>query len=185
MSAAETLLPIEVPLSSAGAPLPHVFADEGILFVAYLADTPDSSFDGTNPRSVSPRTGNQFVAILTADPYLAFQFGPPNDEAISGHRLYGLGLKPYSAFEVINSSWIGSLERANRVHTSHRPDLFSDYRHFILTFHDSTLEFVAESFSTSLREGAILAVLMETVGHRAPAQHAKPARFLDRLRRRS
>ena len=167
MSATETLVPIEVRPSSAGAPLPHVFADEGRLVVAYIADAPDPSFDGTNPRSVSPATGNQSIAILTADPYLAFQFGQPNDEVIRGHRLYALGLRAYEAFEVRNSLWIASLEKANRVHSSHTPELFSDYRHFILTFHDSTLEFIAESFSTSLHKGAVLTVLMEAVGHRA------------------
>ncbi len=97
MSTAETLLPIDVPPSSAGAPLPHVFADEGKLLVAYIVNTPDPSFDGTNPLSVSSATGNQSVAIITADPYLAFQFGPPNDEAIRGHRLYNMGLRPYES----------------------------------------------------------------------------------------
>lgn len=167
MSTAETLLPIEVPLLSAGAPLPHVFADEGRLLVAYLANIPDPSFDGTNPRSISRLTGNQSVAILTADPYLAFQFGPPNDEAIRGHRLYPLGLRAYEAFEVRNSSWIASLEKANRVQSSHTPELCSDYRHFIFTFHDSTLEFIAKNFSTSLRKGAVLAALMGAVGEGA------------------
>ncbi len=184
MPPAETLLPIDVPPSSAGAPLPHVFADEGKLLVAYIVNIPDPSFDGTNPRSVSPVTGNQSVAILTADPYLAFQFGPPNDEALSGHRLYAMGLRHYASFEVLNSSWIASLEKANRVHSSHTPELFSDYRHFILTFHDSTLEFIAESFSISLHEGAVLPVLMETVGHHVPVQHVKSAGFFDRLWRR-
>ncbi|UCI34062.1 hypothetical protein [Mesorhizobium sp. B4-1-4] len=168
MSKAETLRPIAMPPSSAGAPLPHVFADEGRLLIAYLANIPGPSFDGTNPRSVSAATGNQTVVILAADPYLALQFGPPNDETISGHRLHVLGLQPYSAFEVVNSSWIESLERANRVHSSHAPELFSGYRHFILTFHDSTLEFVAASFSTSLHEGAVLAALMEAAVNPVP-----------------
>lgn len=184
MSTAETLLPIEVPSSSAGAPLPHVFADEGRLVVAYITNAPDPSFDGTNPRSVWPLTGNQSVAILTADPYLAFQFGPPNDEAISGHRLYPLGLRAYEAFEVRNSSWIASLEKANRVHSSHTPELFSDYRHFIVAFHDSTLEFIAKRFSTSLHNGAVLTVLMEAVGHSSPVRHVKPGRLFDWLWRR-
>ncbi|WP_208866592.1 hypothetical protein [Mesorhizobium sanjuanii] len=178
---AETLMPIEVPLSSAGAPLPHIFADEGRLLVAYLVNIPEPSFDGTNPRSASPATGNQSVAILTAEPYLALQFGPPNDEAISGHRLYGLGLRPYAAFEVLDSSWIASFEKANRVHASHTPELFSTYRHFILTFHDSTLEFVAESFSTRLHEGAVLALLMESAGRPVPAHRVKPPGFFTRL----
>ncbi|WP_051355254.1 hypothetical protein [Mesorhizobium erdmanii] len=185
MSAGETLQPIDIPPSSAGAPLPHVFADEGKLLVAYIANAPDPSFDGTNPRSVSPLTGKQSVAILTADPYLAFQFGPPNDEAISGHRLYALGLRPYEAFEILNSSWIASLEKANRVHSSHTSELFAGYRHFILTFHDSTLEFIAERFSINLHEGALLTVLMETVGHTLPMQRVRQARFLDRLWRRN
>lgn len=166
MPTSEALLSIDVPQSSAGAPLPHVFADEGRLLVAYIAHRPDPEFDGTNPRSISSATGGQSIAILTADPYRVFQFGPPNDEAISGHRLYGLGLRPYSAFEVLNSSWIASQEKANRVHSSHTPELFSDYRHFILTFHDSTLEFIARSFSVSLHEGAVLPALMEAVGSR-------------------
>ncbi|TRD00819.1 hypothetical protein FJV76_19555 [Mesorhizobium sp. WSM4303] len=146
--------------------MPHVFADEGRLLIAYIVDSPDPSFDGTNPRSFSSVADDQSIAILTADPYLAFQFGPPNDEVISGHRLYGLGLRPYSAFEVLNSSWIASFEKANRVHPSHRPELFSGYRHMILTFHDSTLEFIAEGFSVSLHQGAVLATLLEAVGRR-------------------
>lgn len=166
MPASEALLPIDVPQSAPGAPLPHVFADEGRLLIAYIINTPDSSFDGTNPRSISPATADQSIAILTADPYRVFQFGPPNDEAISGHRLYGLGLQPYSAFEVLNSSWIASQEKANRVHSRHMPELFSAYRHFIWTFHDSTLEFIAESFSVSLHQGAVLPALMEAVGSR-------------------
>jgi len=91
MPASEALLPIDVPQSSPGAPLPHVFADEDRLLIAYIVNTPDPSFDGTNPRSISSATGGQSIAILTADPYMALQFGPPNDEAISGHRLYGWG----------------------------------------------------------------------------------------------
>ncbi len=163
MAASEALVPIDVPPSSGGAPLPHVFADEHRLLIAYIVNTPDPSFDGTNPRSISPTTAGQSIAILTADPYRVFQFGPPNDEAIRGHRLYELGLQPYSAFEVLNSSWIASQEKANRVHSSHTPELFSGYRHFILTFHDSTLEFIARSFSVSLHQGAVLPALMAAV----------------------
>ena len=166
MPTSEALLSIDVPQSSPGAPLPHVFANEDRLLVAYIVNTPDPSFDGTNPRSISSATESQSIAILTADPYLALQFGPPNDEAISGHRLYGLGLQLYSAFEVLNSSWIASLEKANRVHSSHMPKLFSAYRHFILTFHDSTLEFVARSFAVSLHQGTVLPTLMEAVESR-------------------
>jgi hypothetical protein len=163
MVAIESLLPIDLPLSSAGAPLPHVFADEERLLIAYLVNSPDPSFNGTNPRSVSAISEGETVAILTAAPYVALQFGQPNDETLSGHRLYELGLQPYSAFEVVNSSWVAALEKANRVHPRHMPELFSDCRHFILTFHDSTLEFIARDFQVNLRKGPILNRLVEAV----------------------
>ncbi|RVD61468.1 hypothetical protein EN828_15680 [Mesorhizobium sp. M2D.F.Ca.ET.185.01.1.1] len=165
MAAAEALLPLDLPPSSAGAPLPHVFADEERLLIAYIVNVPDPSFDGTNPRSVSAVAEGEAVAILTVAPYVALQFGPPNDEALSGHRLYALGLQPYSAFEVLNSSWIASLEEANRVHPRHVPELFSGRRHFILTFHDSTLEFIARDFQVGLRKGAVLKALLEAVNY--------------------
>jgi hypothetical protein len=163
MVVAESLLPTNLPLPSAGAPLPHVFADEERLLIAYLVNSPAPSFGGTNSRSVSATSEGETVAILTAAPYVALQFGPPNDEALSGHRLYELGLRPCSAFEVVNSSWIASLEEANRVHPRHMPELFSDRRHFILTFHDSTLEFVARDFRVDLRKGAVLTALIDAV----------------------
>ena len=163
MAAAEALLPLDLPPLSAGAPLPHVFADEQRLLVAYIANGPDPSFDVTSPRSVSAVAEGEAVAILTVDPYVAFKFGPPNDEALSGHRLYALGLQPYSAFEVLNSSWIASLEEANRVHPRHVPELFSGRRHFILTFHDSTLEFIARDFQVGLRKGAVLKAMIEAM----------------------
>lgn len=156
-SISECLRPIDVPQCSTGAPLPHVFADEGTLFVTYLVNKPDSRFDGTKPRSTTPTTADVDTAILKVDGYQAFQFGPPNDEAIFSHRLHKLGLAPYSAFEVLNSSWVGELEKANLSH-----DSFSDsVRHFIFTFHDSTLEFVAHGFSIGVCSGAVLSTLID------------------------
>ncbi|TIW83588.1 MAG: hypothetical protein E5V51_19625 [Mesorhizobium sp.] len=110
-----------------------------------------------------PTDEDNQTAILIVEPCKVFQFGPPNDEAIAGHRLYPSGLKPYSAFEVLNSSWIDGLEKANRVHSRHRPEWFASYRHFIFTFHDSTLEFVAENFSTAVRRGSPRSSIIEAI----------------------
>jgi len=57
--------------------------------------------------------------------------------------LYQKGLRFYRVYEVQNSSWIRALERMNRVHPKHQSGMFSRYRHFIFTFHDTTLECVA------------------------------------------
>jgi hypothetical protein len=69
--------------------------------------------------------------------------GAPNNEALSGHPLYSRGLGYYGIYEIIESSWIRSLERMNRVHPSHKPRHFEELRHFVFTFHDDTFECVA------------------------------------------
>jgi hypothetical protein len=160
MTGSESLQRIDLPQSSVGAPLPHVFADEYRLLIGYIMQTRDPGWDGTTIRVVGPDSGSEPCALVTVDRYLAFQFGPPNDEAIHGHRLYQRGLTPYSSFEVLNSSWIADFEIANRVHEHHRSEHFSDYRHIILTFHDSTLEFIARKFSVQIVQGSIRAAIL-------------------------
>lgn len=72
---------------------------------------------------------------------LQTRFGYPSDEALAGHPMYSRGLRHYALFEVLNSPWPGDLARQNRStfpdNTSwpHRP-----YRHFVVTFQDSTFE---------------------------------------------
>jgi hypothetical protein len=157
---AERLSPIELPQSSVGAPLPHVIADEHILLIGYIVQVSDPDWDGTTVRIVGPDSDGETCALVKVEGYLAFQFGPPNDEAIEGHRLFKLGLTAYSSFEVLDSEWIATLEAANRVHPYHRPEHFAGYRHIILTFHDSTLEFIAESFAFHLVPGPIRAAVL-------------------------
>src|SRR5262245_15945836 len=125
VTASERLVPIDLPQSSVGAPLPHVFADEHRLLIGYLVQEADPGWDGTTVRSVGPDSDDETCALVTVDGYAAFQFGPPNDEAIHGHRLCKAGLTPYSSFEVMNSKWIADLEIANRVHHRHDPELFA------------------------------------------------------------
>ena len=70
-------------------------------------------------------------------------FGAPNDEALSGHPLYGRGLQFYSVHEVINSTLIAALEQRNSVHPRHdRERYLRDRKHYVFTFQDSTLECV-------------------------------------------
>jgi hypothetical protein len=156
----ERLSPLELPQSSVGAPLPHVLADEHRLVIAYVVQSSDPAWDGTTVRVVGPDSDGEACALVKVEGYLAFQFGPPNDEAIEGHRLSKLGLTAYSSFEVLNSAWIGQLEAANRVHPYHRAEHFAGYRHIILTFHDSTLEFIANGFAVQLVQGPIRAAIL-------------------------
>jgi hypothetical protein len=71
------------------------------------------------------------------------RFGYPNDEALAGHQLYSRGLRSHGAFEVMDSSWLveTSARNAVRFPTAKLPRL----RHFVITFHDSTFECLAEA----------------------------------------
>src|SRR5688572_23644482 len=106
MTVTEHLEPVDLPQSSVGTPLPHVFADEDRLLIGYIVHVNDPDWDGSTVRSVGPDSDEETCALVEVESYLALQFGPPNDEAIAGHRLYELGLAPYSSFEVVNSKWI-------------------------------------------------------------------------------
>lgn len=117
-----------LPLHSPGSPAPLVLANDTGVVVAY---------------EVAPG-GEETVIVRFVHPR-AHTFGPPNDESLAGHPLANRGLKPYGIFEVIGSSWIRSLERANRIHPRHDPRPFARLRHFVFTFHDNTFECVAEA----------------------------------------
>jgi hypothetical protein len=88
-------------------------------------------------------------------------FGPPNDEAFSGHPLAPKGLAPYRVFEIDDSSWLRTLERMNSVHPYHRSEHFAVYKHFVFAFHDSTFECIAKQFSHFERRGSIWSVLRQ------------------------
>lgn len=151
-----------VPQCSVGAPCPIVVADEFKVTVAYyLQDTPDD-WDGTSVRVVGPSTAGEPAAVVSFEGCLSTMFGMPNDEAFSGHPLASRGLKPYSACEVRDSSWVRQLDKMNSVHPQHRRGSFTeDYRHFILAFHDTTFECVARRFSVSLGQGPLAGLAAE------------------------
>lgn len=114
----------EWPQPAAGAPQPRVLANDKSLSVCY-------------------RTDKQQFAIIRFPLCTYLTFGAPNDEALSGHPLTKCGLTFYSVHEVYNSSLIHLLERRNSVHPRHNQVVFlKNSKHYIFTFHDSTLECV-------------------------------------------
>ena len=127
----------DIPKHDPGASEPVVFADDGRVVLAYFLAPPDAGQIA-------------YVEFLHCRAHL---FGSPNDETLHGHPLYERGLKPYSIAEVKNSSWIRALERINSVHPRHDPKRFQLLRHFVLAFHDSMFECVAEGFKASTDNG--------------------------------
>jgi hypothetical protein len=157
-------LPIEVtsaPQSSIGAPCPAIVASENSLRLVYYLEEDRLAPDWRSV-PVKPEAANDSkelcAVVVFSFPY-AHMFGPPNDEAFGGHPLASRGLEPYSVYEVASSSWIKALAKMDSVHPYHRAERFNTLKHYIFSFHDSTFECVAQSFSIELCRGSAWNVL--------------------------
>src|SRR5215475_2304255 len=149
----------DIPQSSIGAPIPVVLSDEFVAVVAfYLQNTPDG-WDGTSVRVVGKEAEGEPLALVKFSICYASMFGPPNDEAFGGHPLASRGLRPYGAFIIENSSWIRRLEQMNSVHRYHKPERFWARKHYVLSFHDSTFECVADGYVIESHESSIKKIL--------------------------
>lgn len=118
--------PVELGVSwDAGAPMPVLLS--GLrTFVAFHLSGPGSG-----------------IGIVEFKQVTSVKIGSPNDEVLHGHPLWGSGLEFYRAHVVRNSRWIAELMDTNRVHERFDEARWSGTYHFILTFHDETLECVA------------------------------------------
>ena len=138
-----------------GAPLPHLLADGQRAAVVFHAGlTPDAGWDGSTVTVVDPAAEvERNLGWVIFDGVYHVSLGPPNEEALAGHPLYGAGLEYMSAHEVRNSALVAEYERRNRVHPHHKPERFDSLTHVIITFHDETLE----SLCRSWKAGALTA----------------------------
>ena len=150
-----------VPQSSVGAPVPLVVSDEHRAVVAYYLEDVPPGWDSQSVPVVGPENATEPIAIIQFAQCYAHMFGPPNDEAFSGHPLASRGLHAHGSFEVHHSSWIRRLERMNSVHPHHRSKSFSKRRHLVLAFHDTTFECVCDGFEVRLVQGSISAAVPE------------------------
>jgi len=114
---------------STGAPRPALHSNGNGLVCAY--------FINSTVASAGP------VALFKFEGVLHYRFGYPNDEALQGHPLYQFGLEHYGFLIVENSPLIAEIEKQNECHRQHRPGIYAGFRHWIVTFHNDTLEVIA------------------------------------------
>lgn len=139
-----------------GAPMPMLLSSElRTLFAFYRPD--HDVQDGLEVQTA------EFVRCT------AVKFGFPNDEVLHGHRLWGAGLTFYAAHRVDESEWLKELRRIEAVHDRSPTNPFADSQHFLLAFHDSTLEAVATRIEMQAR--------YETLGAAVQAMAAELTRF--------
>jgi len=128
-----------------GAPTPTILSNEHSLYLTFYISNVDPTWDG---KTIHMRTDqDEGIVTVKFNRFEQFKFGSPNDEAMSGHPLYALGLKPHSIQKVIHSEWIKELKKINSVHPYHKDELFEKYEHYIFFFHDRCFEIVSEGYS--------------------------------------
>ena len=125
---------VVVPLNSVPRPAidasePFVVANERRVAVAYRIE--EAEFERFGP---FVEGDDPYTVVLFSE--AAFhQFGPPNDDDLDAHPLAQHGLRRYSAHEIEHSSFVsGSWGQSAST---------EGWRHFVLTFQDSTYECVA------------------------------------------
>lgn len=134
-----------------GAPLPFLLASEYRTYLAFYVRDPDPNWDGTYVNVVDPSSPNvEKLCIVTIGGCVATRFGSPNEEVFHGHYLYGHGQEAYEAQIVMNSPWLREVQAINSVHSQYNPNRWTDVKHFILWFHDSTFECLAKSLTPEI-----------------------------------
>jgi hypothetical protein len=149
---------------SGGAPLPHLLSSGQRAFVAFYLEEVDPDWDGTYARIVDPRADTvESLALAELEGAVAVKMGPPNDEVLHGHPLHGRGLGWYGTYVVENSRWLAELIEINRVHAQFDPEAWADKRHFLLVFHDETVEAIARDIEVRTVRTSMRALLTESI----------------------
>lgn len=116
-----------------GAPMPGIrVCDDGLL-VAYVVADSEAGADQDE------------YAVVKFEGVLQHTFGYPNDEALSVHPLYDKGLVFYAFNEVLVSPYVAELARRNEAIFPGSKFLYETRRHWIVTFHDETLEVIGNT----------------------------------------
>lgn len=117
-----------------------------------------------NPGSLGrPRPRSAARGLLWSGTRSAL-LGDPNDEAVSGHRLYLKGLADVLwACTVRGSDAVDALERQNRVHPIHDVSRFDRPAHHVLLLKERVVEVIVEAVEVRRTDGAMLEVAVAVV----------------------
>jgi hypothetical protein len=148
----EHAVPLDFPVTwDRGAPLPQLLRNDYRCFLAFFVYEADPNWDGTYATVKDPGDDSvESLALVEFRGCVSAKLGSPNDEVFNGHPLHGKGLDGYTAQEVQHSRWLAELEAINSVHRGYDPAFWRGLHHYVLWFHDTTFECVAESFKVEL-----------------------------------
>ena len=132
----------------AGAPMPHLLIGLRTFLLFY------ARAGGEDP-------AEDRIGLLEIVGCAAARYGPPNDEALENHPLWGNGLGFYAAHQVENSSWLPEWRELALIKGAQASALPQELRHFIFTFHDETVEVLAHDPNAEVFSGSMTEALQE------------------------
>lgn len=125
------LIPTKFSIDS-GAPEPRVEYSDNELIISF------------NVLSKENESNSRRSCIIPFCIY--YSAGLPNDESLLFHPYYEYGLRSSEFFEVINSELILKLEGVEKKHPYYSSEYWKMYRHFIISFKDIMIEFIAKDY---------------------------------------
>ena len=163
IDSADQLVELEsLPACNVGAPLPSIIGTEHYTALCYLAAQPmPDDWHGQYVNILDHNSGERPVIIVEFKICADVRFGWfPDENTFSKHPLAPRGLHPYNAYEVTNSSWVRQLAQ---LEAGNRDQALQSKRHFILTFHDTSFECVADDYSVRAMNGSIQSAMEDVV----------------------
>lgn len=131
------------------------------LGVTWEPNAPDATLIARDDRTVAlalraqPDDEDQRCVVLVWSGAGSASMADPNDEAISGHRLFDKGLRQIVwAGVVVDSQLTDQMERQNRVHPWHDESRFALLKHHVVLLKECTVEVLATSVGIERRSAS-------------------------------
>lgn len=130
-----------------GAPIPSIATYERDLYVAYY--TRQHHISNADHLREGAFSDIAPVGLVRFEGLIQLRFGYPNEDILfyKGHSLSKYGLHVYKFQRVENSPWIQDLQVQNKVHPHDSGKPWTNVSHWLVAFHDETLEVIARHAS--------------------------------------
>jgi hypothetical protein len=124
----------DAPQIDMGAPMPEIALRGRDLFVAYIVSG-----------SVIDEESEELYAVVRFGGVLQHIFGYPNEDAFIVHPLFACGLSSTGFNEVRNSPYVRELASRNKKIYPRSEATYLGLKHWIVPFHDETLEVIGDT----------------------------------------
>jgi hypothetical protein len=113
-----------------------------------------------------PDDADQRNVVLAWDGVGLASLSAPNDEAISGHRLWRAGLNDVLWLGLVeDSELITGLKKQNSMHPNHEPRRYDFLDHYIASLKECLVEVVARSLVIHRHDGSTLESAAAATAH--------------------